>query len=365
MKIFLLGDIYSTHFTKWIKALVEQNYEIHVFTFYKRDNLSAEYNCVNLYYGSTAELNHSITEGSPRKLLLYRYFPKLIHLIRKVKPDVLHAHYATSYGLLGALTFFHPFILSVWGSDILTFPERSYLHKKLIKFILNKADLILCTSRLLVDAVSKYKSQGVSQLPFGIDPEKFRNTGFIRSDNREIIIGTIKSLKKTYGIDILIKIFKRLKENNPDKSLKLLLGGVGPEEESLRKLCKDLQLEGYVEFTGNIPYDIVETIHNRISIFANLSLSESFGVAVLEASACEVPVVASDIGGLPEVVIDGITGFLVNLNNMDEITEAFQKLIDDDNLRLRMGQNGRNLVLEKYTWKKNIEEMINIYEEYT
>ena len=102
-----------------------------------------------------------------------------------------------------------------------------------------------------------------------------------------------------------------------------------------------------------------------LDIYVAVSIKESFGVAVLEASACSKPVVVSNVGGLPEIVEDGITGFIVEKENPEVLAEALEKLILDIDLRIQMGKNGRNKVINEYNWKDSVAAMISIYESIT
>src|SRR5690606_14690363 len=113
---------------------------------------------------------------------------------------ILHAHYATSYGLIGALSGFKPFVLSVWGADVYDFPRRSKLHKKLFQYNLKKADLILSTSEIMRNELKKYTAKEVLVTPFGVDTSVFCKKDIAEKDNSVINIGTIKSLEEKYGI---------------------------------------------------------------------------------------------------------------------------------------------------------------------
>jgi L-malate glycosyltransferase len=362
MKIFLLGDLRSAHFIKWVSSL-SNLCEVYVFTFCRKTDVSEQINGVRIYYGYTSFrfLNYQ-SEGTPLKILLYLYLPMLSLLLRKIKPDVLHSHYATGYGALGALTFYHPYYVSVWGSDIFSFPVKSLLHKTFIKYVLRKADNILATSAVLAEETKKYTEKNIDVIPFGIDTIKFRkmNTQSYFSKD-ELVIGTIKSLKPVYAIDFLIKVFAKLKERNPLIRLKLLVGGEGELEKDLKQLAVDLKVDKDVLFTGHIPNNKVSEILNMIDIFANLSHHESFGVAVLEASACEVPVIASSAGGLKEVVIHNVSGYIVDINKETEVIEYFENLIENEKLRTEMGKRGREMVMEKYRWENNVDEMLKVY----
>ncbi|MCD7873784.1 MAG: glycosyltransferase, partial [Acidaminococcaceae bacterium] len=145
-----------------------------------------------------------------------RYLEALLLLKKVIKifqPDIIHAHYATSYGLLGALVGFHSYIISVWGSDIFDFPNISLFHKNIIKYNFFKADIILSTSNVMAEEIQKYTSKGIKVTPFGVDINEFKplNVDSIFKPNK-IVIGTIKTLEEKYGIEYLIRAFSIVKK---------------------------------------------------------------------------------------------------------------------------------------------------------
>lgn len=133
----------------------------------------------------------------------------------------------------------------------------------------------------------------------------------------------------------------------------------------LEELVNELNIIDKTIFTGYITPNDVAYYHNMLDIYVAVSIKESFGVAVLEASACSKPVVVSNVGGLPEIVEDGITGFIVEKENPEVLAEALEKLILDIDLRIQMGKNGRNKVINEYNWKDSVAAMISIYESIT
>jgi glycosyltransferase involved in cell wall biosynthesis len=204
----------------------------------------------------------------------------------------------------------------------------------------------------------KYTSRKIIITPFGIDCKNFKP---LETEKKSFIIGTVKSVEKVYGIDWLIKSFKIIKRRLPNLNLKLLIVGSGTMEEFFRNKIKAEGLEDIAELTGFISADKVKFYHNMIDVFVALSISESFGVSVLEASACEKPVVVSDVGGLPEVVENGVTGFVVPSQNPEAAADAIEKLILDKKLRLCMGKAGRQRVLKKFDWNLSVDQMLDIY----
>ena len=145
--------------------------------------------------------------------------------------------------------------------------------------------------------------------------------------------------------------------------MKLLIVGDGSRKEHYEQLTIDLKINHLTTFTGKIPHHKVPNYINMLDIYVALSVldSESFGVAVIEASACEKPVVVSNVGGLPEVVEDGITGIIVPSKNPTEAAMAIEKLIMNKDFASKMGKAGRNRVIKLYNWSDNVNQMIDIY----
>lgn len=365
MKILILSTALSSHTIKWVRSISEEN-EVVLFSLPTPD-----YEINNGFLNLRIESLHirgdvTMTEGLYGKFKYFEALPAVKRIIKNFKPDILHAHWATSYGLIGALSGFHPFILSVWGADVFDFPGKSFLHRKIVEFNLRKADRILSTSEIMAKETLRYTDKPITVTPFGIDTGIFRSRIVENIFERDsIVIGTIKTLEKKYGIDILINAFSVVRKNNPGLKLKLLIVGGGSEEESLRQLTRDLHIDADTVFTGKIKYDDVVSYYNMLDVYVAVSVldSESFGVAVLEASACEKPVIVSDVGGLPEVVVNGETGIIVKVKNVEATSAAIERLIFDESLRKQFGINGRKRVLEKYDWSENVKQMISIYNE--
>ena len=363
MKILLLADINSSHTQKWAIALSQKGIEVALFSI--SIPLMDWYSKHNISLLSTSNIKAStFTSTVFSKLNYMKLVPALKNVINNFKPDIVHAHYATSYGLLGAMSSFHPFIISVWGSDVMDFPNKSLLHKIILKYNFRKAESIWATSDTIVLAIKKLSKKNIHKIPFGIDTDYFKPKKVSSvCPPSAIVIGTVKSLEKIYGIDILIKAFKKVSTNNSNMELKLLIVGGGSKEKEYKKLVKELTLSDKVIFTGKIEHSKVADYHNMIDVFVNVSRNESFGVAVLEASACEKPVIASNIGGLTEVVLNGNTGFLVEPENSDAVVFAIEKLIKNEELRKKMGVNGRIFVQKQFNFDNNVNDTLAIYKQ--
>ncbi|MFZ2324244.1 MAG: glycosyltransferase [Ignavibacteriaceae bacterium] len=365
MKILILSDSDSPHTLKWIRSLVEHNLEIGLFSIHTSNlHLYSDLKNITIYDADISRKYQERSESNLSKLIYLRSFLKLKKVIKKFKPDIVHSHYASSYGLLGSLTNFHPYIISAWGSDVFKFPNYSVIHKNILKFNLYRADEILSTSYALRKETNKYTKKNILITSFGVDTEKFKPLNKeVFTDKNEIVIGTIKTLEENYGIEYLIRGFKILEDEIPNQQLKLLLVGKGTQENYLKSLVSKLNIKSKIEFAGYINPDLVPQYHNMIDISVFPSIEESFGVAVLEASACCKPVIVSRVGGMPEVVDENETGFIVEKQNPEAIAKALKKLVDNSVLRSEMGKKGRNKVINEFNWNDSVKKMLSIYNE--
>ncbi len=361
MKILMLADPAAAHTVRWVNSLSEKGVNIYLFGMGSYDK--SIYNPdVKIQTFNVSDELRDRSDGAYSKIIYLFALKKIKETIRKFKPDILHSHYASSFGLLGALTSFHPFIISVWGSDISTFPSSSF-KKALLKFTLSKPDKLLSTSKAMREETRKFTDKSIELTPFGIDVDKFYPKKVKKIfDENDLVIGTIKTLKAYYGIEYLIRAFHLLKNKYHSLPLKLLIVGEGEQKEYLMDLSRSLGIENDTLFTGYISPDKVSDYHNMLDIYVAASTRESFGVAVLEASACGKPVVVANVGGLPEVVDHGETGYIVEKQNPEMLAEAIEKLVVNKQLRISFGEKGRNKVLKEYDWKDSVDKMIKIYE---
>jgi L-malate glycosyltransferase len=349
IKLCLLADADSIHTRKWVDYLSSFNCELHLISM--RDT--------NYIYSKNVHV-HIIKPKFESKLSYLLLIPKVRSLVRALKPDILHSHYATSYGLLGAACNFKPFVISVWGSDINDFPNHSKLHSGLIKAILNRSNLVCATSLSLAQATRKYYNKEIVVTPFGVDLNLFRNEKPVLR-NKRITIGTIKGLEKVYGIDILINSFAGLVKQLKNQDLKLLIVGDGTEKDNLQSLCTELGISRKVEFVGHKENNEVVNYINQMDIVCVPSLSEGFGVCAIEAFACGRPVIASNTGGLTEIVKDGYNGYLVEPSSIEDLENKLRLMITEKDKLMEMSINAYKTAVVDYSWDKNAEEMWKAY----
>ncbi len=352
-KICFLADADSIHTRKWVNYFSDCDNEIYLISM--RDTKYKYSENVKVFI---------VTPPFSNKLSYFFIANKIKNLIKKIKPDILHSHYATSYGLFGRMSGYHPFIVSVWGSDVYDFPNSNAFNAKLLKYILNGTDAVCSTSMDMANETRKYykNEKDITITPFGVDINKFIEKSPILQKSY-ITIGVIKNLNRIYGIDYLVNAFSVLgKETNKD--IRLMIVGDGVERENLENLCIELNIENKVTFTGKIDNVKVPEYINMMDVVCIPSLRESFGVAAVEACACGRPVVSTNVGGLTEIVFDDFNGYTVDSKNSILLKEKLKVLIEDENKMREFSVNARKVVEDKYNWTHNAETMQKLYDSF-
>jgi glycosyltransferase involved in cell wall biosynthesis len=351
MRICYLASASSIHTRRWANHFAAQGHQVEIVSFDLPGELDKRV------------IVHALKKRWPLSVECFSLAPYVRRILNQSKVDILHAHYASSYGTLGRLCGLRPYVLSVWGSDVYEFPKRSVLHRELLKRNLSCADEVCSTSEVMAGEIRKYCNRLVTITPFGISCDQFRPPSDNKNgDDNEFVIGTVKTLEPIYGIDYLIRSFALLTRRYRGSSrLRLVIAGEGYLRPSLQKLARHLGVGSVTEFLGAAPHDEVPSLLRRLSVFANLSNSESFGVAALEASACELPVVATNVGNLPEIVRHNVTGIIVPPRNPESAAEAFLTLLKNSEIRRTLGTAGRQFVLQNYDWSMNAKRMEWLY----
>lgn len=356
MRVLLLSAANNIHTIRWANGLASKGLDVKVCSIHDVDSRNEKF---------TDKVSVSILKSKPPQgyFLAANELKKIVSLFN---PDIINAHYATGYGTLARLSGCQPYLLSVWGSDVYDFPKNSKIHRLFLKKNLQAAAAIASTSHCMAKEVLKtLETKPIFITPFGIDHNLFIPNRKINREGSQIVIGTVKTLEEKYGIDILIQAFSLVREMIDYPSIKLAIIGKGSQLDNLKQLAVNLNLQEQIEFKGFIEHSALPIHLNNFDIYAAFSRldSESFGVAILEASANGLPVVVSDADGLKEVVIHESTGFVVSKKNVKQAAEKLLLLIQDSKLRVSMGDAGRKHVVDHYTWERSLDIMIQAYQD--
>jgi len=253
----------------------------------------------------------------------------------------------------------HHFLISEKLSDLVNNVSKPILKRLFIKTI-NQATKIIAVNNFTKNLYSKYVSkEKIVVIPFGIDISEFEYKKNYSKGELEILFAGM--LTKRKGVEYLIRAYKLVSKEVPDSILRIC--GRGPQMDYLKKLCKKLDIEKRVIFEDFIPRNKLIEFYKNADVFVLPSLSESFGMALLEAMASGTPCIASNIVGPNEIIEHGATGFLFPKGDINKLSEYIILLLTDEKLKINMGKKAKNRVEEKYDWKIITKQYYRVYEE--
>ena len=355
MKICFIAPADNYHTKKWCNWFCNRGHEIHVVSF-----TDSAIDGVTVHSLNT---NVNVHGNDLSKLKYLQYAGKIKRIVEQIKPDVINVHYATSYGTVAALSGLKGYVLSVWGSDIYDFPNKSIFHKAMLKFSLSRAKYIFSTSNAMAEETRKYTKKKIEITPFGVDMELFSPNKRSREPSDEyFVVGTVKALTPKYGIEYLLKAVAMIKNDYPQIPIKLRIAGKGSHEDEYKRLAMSLGINDITTWLGFISQDqaAIEWANMDVGIVASTLDSESFGVSAIEAQACGTPVIISDVPGLMEATSPEQTSMVVPRKDEKALAEAIVNLYENPMMRENMGNEGRRFVGENYELNQCFEKIYKL-----
>lgn len=344
-------------------GLARRGHEVHFITYKKPPRLASFE--ANVYLHEVNSMDYPLFEFKPYETALAS---KLVDVIKFENLDVLHVHYAIPHAAVAYMTkqilasqgIMLPIITSLHGTDI-TLVGSDPSFKPVVEFSINQSDGVTAVSRYLKEKTmdSFTITTDIEVIYNFVDLNRFKKLNkqhFKKAlaPDGERIITHVSNFRKVKRVQDVILAFQKINTQVPSK---LLLIGDGPERQSLEKLCRSIGLCDEIRFLGK--QDAVEELLAVSDLFMLPSENESFGLAALEAMACEVPVVSSDIGGLPEVNIQGDTGYLCPVGDIELMAEKSIHILGSDE---RLNEFKKRAYAQAKRF--NIEKIIPQYEAY-
>ncbi|CAA7599627.1 Glycosyltransferase subfamily 4-like, N-terminal domain protein [Acididesulfobacillus acetoxydans] len=346
MRLCFLGDAGSIHLQRWLTYFVSLGHEVHVVSF--RD---CPVEGVQV---------HLLASGREGRLAYVKALTKVRGIVRRINPDILHAHYATSFGLLGIMSQFHPLVVSAWGSDVLVAPVRSYWLRKVVECVLPRADALTSDSLYMSGRMEELLHRVPKRLltvTMGVSQAWF--DGITPADKKPAQILSLRGHQPIYNIDIILKAIPETVRAVP--KARLVLAGEGEETPKLKALAASLGIEPFVRFVGQLPHSEVEAYLNESAVMVSVPSSDATAVSLLEAMACGSFPVLSDLPANREWVSDGINGLIVPAKDAAALAGALIRGLRDQGLRERAFERNRKKIRERAIWEDNMAEVQSLY----
>ena len=342
--------------------LARRGHEIHFITYSQPVRL--ELLNANVHYHEVNVPEYPLFHYQPYELALSS---KLVDMVKLHKIDLLHVHYAIPHAYAGYMAkqmlksegIKIPMVTTLHGTDI-TLVGKHPFYKTAVTFSINKSDVVTSVSQnLKEETYSLFDIKNdIHVIPNFIELDKIKNISKIATNRsvmaneNEKIITHISNFRKVKRIPDVIDIFYKIQQKIPSK---LMMVGDGPEKEAAENLCYKLGISDKVIFFGNS--NEIDKILSFTDLFLLPSETESFGLAALEAMAWGVPVISSNTGGLPEVNFDGISGYLSDVGNTQEMSQNAIKILENEDTLLEFKNNATSTAKQF-----DIKNIVTLYE---
>ncbi len=318
------------------KALAKEGHQVHFITYEQPTRL--DFFSENLYFHKVDFVNYPLFEYPPYELALAS---RMVNVVKNEKLDLLHVHYAIPHASAAYMArqilltegIYVPFITTLHGTDI-TLVGKDESFEPVVTFSINQSDAVTTVSESLKkDTYEHFKiTNDIEVIPNFIDLQRFRRQKkehfrkAICPHGEKLLVHT-SNFRPVKRIEDVVKIFAEVRQHIPSK---LLLVGDGPELNHIKSLCQTYCMMEDVRFLGKL--EAIEEVLSIADLYLMPSESESFGLGALEAMACEVPLISSNAGGLPELNIQGKTGFMSNVGDVKDMVKNALYVLKDENL---------------------------------
>jgi N-acetyl-alpha-D-glucosaminyl L-malate synthase BshA len=318
------------------KGLAQKGHKVHFITYNQPSRL--DFLNENLFYHEVEFNSYPLFEYPPYELALAS---KMVSVVKNEKLDLLHVHYAIPHAsaaymakqILKSQGIYIPVVTTLHGTDI-TLVGRDPSYEPVVTFSINQSDGVTSVSRDLKKETYEFFDiqNHIEVIPNFIDLEKFKKQKkdhFKKAicPNGEALVVHTSNFRKVKRVLDVINTFYNIHKEIPAK---LLMIGDGPDRNAAEQLSRDLNISHDVRFLGKL--EAVEEVLSVADLFLMPSEKESFGLAALEAMACEVPVISTDAGGLPELQVQGVTGFMSAVGDVEDMTKKSLLILDKNNL---------------------------------
>lgn len=357
------------HVKRWTRYFVDKGYFIHLIThkgrYAPKEGWIFKDDALNYYRDLNNVEIHYVSRG-------YNRIFQTRKLIKKIKPDVVHAHSAFGQGFFGAFSGFHPYIIGCWGWDIRVVPNKSILHREAVKYSLKKADIIHVQDKLsktILMELSRKLENKIYVQAWGVNTKKFtsknRRKEIIEKhqiDNGPIVI-SVRNLVKQYDIQTLFEAMPHIVKNIPN--VKFVVLNDGHLKSSFQKKVKEAGIEKNVDFLGFVNFEMYKEYLASADLFVDTFYpydnrgGQMFGQGLLEAMASGVAQVVANRPTIYEYKGDDrwYFGYTYTGGDHQDLAEKVVKLLKNPDKMNEICEKGRKVVDEKFNWAKNMEKI--------
>ncbi|MBU7017894.1 MAG: glycosyltransferase family 4 protein [Theionarchaea archaeon] len=368
MRICYLASAKSIHVKRWAQYFAQRGHEVHV---------------ISLMPSDTDSMKTHILKKSRIRIKILSYaldsvlmFFKIRKLLKEINPDILHAHYVWDYGISGALMGFRPFVISVWGSDVLVVPKKSPIYRLIIASSLRRADVITTTAVYMGSHLENefdLPKEKIIRIPWGVDLSIF-----CKGYNNEVnalkkklnipegvpVIISNRNMTPLYNVESIVEAAYNVTLSHP-KTVFIILRGYGHAEleEKMKMKAEALGISQNIRFIPDLLTQEEMTVFlNAADIFISIPKTDQFASSIMEGMACGLIPIVTTMKVYTQYLQEGENAFFVNPDDPQEIAEKIIYCIEHPGIKEHIYKINKKIIEEEEDWTKNARKMEELYE---
>jgi glycosyltransferase involved in cell wall biosynthesis len=349
MRILFVADAASIHTRRWLEYFRNRGDEVHVASF--------------RYFEMPGVTIHLLPTFGLGKLGYFYALLILPRLFARVRPDLVHAHYLTSYGFLAALAGLRPLVVTAWGSDVLIAPGQSRLLRYFASYAVRHANAVtsLADHMNLAIAALGVPLESVTSTPFGVDTDFFKPEERMEGGgHKPLKLICTRNFDVIYDVGTLIRALEKVFSRG--RMLQIDLVGDGPLRGELVDLARNLGIDSHIKFVGHVEHDVLAGLLAGADIFVTPALSDGNNVSLNEAMASGCFPIATDIPANAQWVKNDKNGYLYPPGSVDHLAAAIEAALDNNTLRAHARDENRQIAVDLVDWRICANRMENLYQ---
>lgn len=346
-RLLLLGDARQVHLHRWARHFLDTGWDVLAFSLEEGDPFPSPIHRVR------------VTMAIPQAARYLLCLPVVRRLVRSFRPHVVNAHFLPNYGVLASLAGRRPWVLSTWGSDVMTNPERSAFHRWRARRVLRHADYVTSDAETMSEQIRSFgvPADRILTFPLGVDTEVFHPGHEDEAPGPRIVSN--RKLEPVYGLATLLDAFPGIHEALPHATL--TVAGDGSERENLRQRAARGLGSGAIVFVGAVDHARMPALLRANQLYVSTSFSDTTSVSLLEAMACGLFPIVSDIPANREWIEHGRNGMLVPPGQPMHLALAVVETWRDHGLRRRARAENARIIRERAQWSENMQPVRELF----
>lgn len=346
--MLLLGDARQVHLRRWAAYFRDAGYDVLAVSLEPGDGFPTPFRRIRVAGFLPDAVRYPVAALTVRRIL------------RDFSPDVVSAHFVPNYGLIAALVVRRPWVLSTWGSDVMTDPDKSAFHHWRTRFVLRRAAFVTSDARVLSERIRAFgvAEERIREFPYGVDTVRFRPDPVGHPSGPRVV--TNRKLESLYAVETVVEAFAAVREALPDATL--TVAGDGSQRGALEKLVAASPARSSVSLVGAVGHEQMPLLLRDHDIYVSTSPHDTTSVSLLEAMACGLFPVVTDIPANREWIRDGENGRLVPPRESGRLSVAIIDSWRDAELRARARGINQEIIQKRARWEESMRPARDLFD---